>query len=727
MGRKAKKLGALPITARKVGSAQMLPPSGLNRVAVFSPRVHRWRNIAALFRAKEVVLRPRSRHASELDAVVGWGARVYSDKARNFARAHDLLYLRAEDGFLRSVGLGSEGAQPLSVVLDDLGVYYDALGPSRLEQLLNGPDDGESDPLRDPELLKRASLLREKIVEFGLTKYNNAPPAPAAVSALPERFVLVIDQTLGDASIEGGRAGPETFETMVLAALDEFPKLPIVVKLHPEVSSGRKRGHLEEAAALSSRVHVLRDPVLAADLFGQCERVFVCTSQTGFDALLAQVPVTCFGAPFYSGWGLSDDRAKVERRTARRSLDELVAASLILYPRYVHPITGKPCEAEVVVDHLALQRDTFRKNAGNWVCFGFSYWKRPIVRSFLKSPGGRIHFTMQVEKVPIELMNPSTKILAWGESRRREAEQVASQIGVQVHRMEDGLLRSVGLGSDINAPLSLVVDSRGIYYDPSQPSDLEVLLSTHEFTEDERKRGAALRQTIVQERISKYNLSSEREQLLPPNTNGQEPPPVILVPGQVADDASIRLGCKGIASNRDLLRAVRTARPDAHILYRPHPDVVSGNRKGAIDPTELANLADAVVHTASLADCLDVASEVHTMTSLVGFEALLRGRKVTTYGRPFYSGWSLTTDMAPPDRRARQLDLDELVFATLVLYPRYYDYSLGEFTTPEAVIEQISRSIASTPAQSRLIVPRPIRRLQRLLRAIRLATKVPRS
>jgi capsular polysaccharide export protein len=702
---------------------------GYERVAVFSPKISRWRNIAALYGAREVVLRPKPGSASQIDAVIGWGDKVFSDRALRYARDHHIPYLRAEDGFLRSIGLGSQGFPPLSVVLDDIGVYYDALRPSRLERLLEGPQDSTADPLKDVDLLTRAGALREKIVAAGLSKYNDSPQFPACLDKLPQRFVLVVDQTRGDLSIEGGRSGPGTFEQMVQAALDENPDLPVIVKLHPEVIAGKKRGHLKDAAALSSRIAILGESVNAADLFDRVERIYVCTSQVGFDALLAKVPVTCFGAPFYSGWGLTDDRVTVERRTTVRSLNELVAGTLIVYPRYVHPRSGAPCPAEDVVDHLSLQREIYRRNAGDWLCFGFSYWKRPIVRSFLKSPGNRVHFTMKAENVPSELFKKSTNILAWGESRRREAEQIAERLGTRVHRMEDGLLRSVGLGSDINAPLSLVVDSRGIYYDPSQPSDLEVFLSTHVFTDAERNRGALLRKSIVRERISKYNFGAEEERLVPFSIADAKSPDVILVPGQVADDASIRLGCQGqeVSSNHSLLSAVRKARPDAYILYKPHPDVVSGNRDGAIEPEALQSLADSVIYETSLANCLDVVTEVHTMTSLVGFESLLRGLKVTTYGRPFYSGWSLTNDMNPLDRRSRKLSLDELVYATLVLYPRYYDYSLGEFTTPEAVIAQLSVDVASAPSNTKLQIPRPIRRFQRLLRAVKLSLSVPRS
>ena len=62
------------------------------------------------------------------------------------------------------------------------------------------------------------------------------------------------------------------------------------------------------------------------------------------------------------------------------------------------------------------------------------------------------------------------------------------------------------------------------------------------------------------------------------------------------------------------------------------------------------------------------------MTSLLGFEALVRGAPVTTLGAPFYAGWGLTRDLGPtPSRRTARPDLAQLVHAALIAYPRYWD------------------------------------------------------
>ena len=83
------------------------------------------------------------------------------------------------------------------------------------------------------------------------------------------------------------------------------------------------------------------------------DEVHVNTSLAGFEALMRHTDVTTYGVPFYAGWGLTRDLGSVPaRRTRQRSLDELVAATLLIYPRYLDPMSGLPCPAEVVVDRL---------------------------------------------------------------------------------------------------------------------------------------------------------------------------------------------------------------------------------------------------------------------------------------------------------------------------------------------------------------------------------------
>jgi capsular polysaccharide export protein len=215
------------------------------------------------------------------------------------------------------------------------------------------------------------------------------------------------------------------------------------------------------------------------------------------------------------------------------------------------------------------------------------------------------------------------------------------------------------------------------------------LLQHASFDGEELARATALRESIVTQGLSKYNVGDSRTALPSPPASRA----VVLVPGQVEDDASIRLGTKSVCTNAALLQRAREARPGAFLLFKPHPDVVSGNRQGHVADPVRRNLADAVVLDAPLSACLAMADEVHTMTSLVGFEALLREIPVVTYGQPFYAGWGLTTDVEPCVRRTARRSLDELVAATLIRYPLYLHPDERVLTSPEAVVDYLRRGV----------------------------------
>lgn len=301
----------------------------------------------------------------------------------------------------------------------------------------------------------------------------------------------------------------------------------------------------------------------------------------------------------------------------------------------------------------------------------FSIWKKPIVRRFFG--GSRVVFVRSASRVP-----PGGTLVAWG----RKPVPGKMPEGIQLIRLEDGFLRSVGLGADLISPMSWVIDTLGIYYDATQPSSLEVLLQTTEFTPELLARAASLRERVVSAGLTKYNVGSSGWQR-------PEAGRVILVPGQVESDASLRFGAPGVCTNLGLLRRVREANQDAYLVYKPHPDVVAGLRRKGKGEDDANRWCNEVVVDVDMGELLQQVDEVHTLTSLAGFEALLRGKVVTCYGQPFYAGWGLTKDIEPVLRRSRRLSLDMLVACTLILYPVYISRATGRFTTPERAMDEL--------------------------------------
>lgn len=625
----------------------------------------------------------------KLDATLGWGRRKYGRHASGVAFRRGIPFFCLEDGFLRSFGTG-KNFPPLSLVIDDQGIYYDSTLPSALEALLASPVN-----LLDAHAVDvaRAKFL---LLEYKLSKYNHAPDWVGPDSRLGKNDqagggaisrVLVIDQTAGDMSVALGGATADTFIAMLAAARAENPQAIIYVKTHPEVTSGRKRGYLTDVQDDEYTV-VLRQAINPLSLIERMDRVYVVTSTMGFEALLAGKPVAVFGMPWYAGWGATDDRQSCPRRTRARSVDELFAAAYFHYTRYLNPVTQQRGSIFDVIDWLVLQREMAARYPQRMVCVGFRRWKAANIAPLLSLHPGKVVFVPTAKAAEALGIEPGDCLIHWGRDAPAGLAALAGRSGARLLRMEDGFVRSVGLGSDLIRPLSLVLDASGIYFDPTQPCDLERMLNAGGFSVGELTRARRVREFIVEHGITKYNLEPRDKAAWA--TGGRQ---VVLVPGQVEDDASIRYGCSGVKTNLGLLQAARRAHPQAFIVYKPHPDVMSGNRAGKLALTQARALADHVETRLSVVSCLEACSVVHTMTSLTGFDALLRGKRVVVYGQPFYAGWGLTEDIvkdgAALARRQRRLSLDELVAASLLRYPMYWDWELKGYTTCEAVLQRL--------------------------------------
>jgi capsular polysaccharide export protein len=120
----------------------------------------------------------------------------------------------------------------------------------------------------------------------------------------------------------------------------------------------------------------------------------------------------------------------------------------------------------------------------------------------------------------------------------------------------------------------------------------------------------------------------------------------------------------------------------------------------------------------SLAVLLGEIDELHTLTSLSGFEALLRLVPVTVYGRPFYAGWGLTRDVAMPPR-GRTLALDELAAGALILYPRYLDPVTRQPCGPETIVARLARPGLCRPGLPARMLVAARRGQGRLVEALR--------
>lgn len=374
-------------------------------------------------------------------------------------------------------------------------------------------------------------------------------------------------------------------------------------------------------------------------------------------------------------------------RAAGGALTQMAADEAIVQitqgTRYFNPFTGAAASCEEIIDLLAEWRRFFEQNRQVAVCAGMSLWTRRRMAQFFSGGAAAPVFRHTAGGAIAAAEAAGGAIAVWATRVPAGLETMAAARRIPLIRVEDGFIRSAGLGSNLAPPASIVTDRRGIYLDPARPSELEELLAATEFSEELRGRARGLMALLKARGISKYGSGGAR-----PVMSARPGQRIILVPGQVADDLSVRLGGAGM-SNLQLLEKTRAANPEAFIFYRPHPDVTAGHRRGAIADPVAAGLADQCDSSGAMAALLGAVDEVHTITSLAGFEGLIRGLTVVTHGQPFYAGWGLTHDFAPVARRARSLSVEELVAAALILYPRYLDPATGLPCGPETLCARL--------------------------------------
>ena len=630
--------------------------------------------------------------------IIGWGYKPNTVKSRAFALDFGLDYWALEDGFIGWLNhpSTSKPSERLSYIVDKKGIYYDASAPSGIDEVLT--------PL-DPTSENRIERLRSQLIKLGVSKYNQPRAAfPKWLLSLKNHEqlapVLMVDQTFNDASIECSGGSSESFDAMLawgLGKLQQDLQACLIIKVHPDVILGKKKGYLFErvkpylVGRFANRIHFLSDDVSPSELIAMSTEVATVSSQLGFEALWQNKKVTCFAWPFYAGRGLTCDLSpeslSYERQSA--SLNELMFAALIIYPVYLHPDTQQRCEVEDILNYLQAHFLSRQLLVDHLYVPNVSLWKRSFIPEFLSESVKSISYKHS------QAVGHSTELI-WGMKDQAIEDRDSRS---NIWRMEDGFIRSVGLGADLRRPSSLVLDDQGIYYNGKQPSRLESLLNEYDLSTYETHRGSELVKQMVNSSVTKYNVDAQSDvSKYLQKANGKD---IILVVGQFQKDLSMQFGAVDYNDNLGLLEKTRIDFPDAYIIFKEHPDVYSGVRPGKLSEADVLAFADEYLTDTGLLSLFSITDRVSTICSLTGFEALLRGIKVSTYGLPFYAGWGLTDDHYAFSRRTRQRSIEELVYISLVLYARYVDWGTRQLTSPESVISAIElQAVGSKPLKS---------------------------
>ena len=602
-----------------------------------------------------------------------WGMKRSGKFLRNNIKNKKIVFI--EDGFIHSYGIKKKKI-PLSICYDNNGIYYDYSSKNDLKKFIKEKLSKKN--------ISRATNIINLWKKYSISKYN----FPSFVEPPSYPYILLIDQTFGDLSLDFGHANENSFKRMFEFAVNNWPQHKIVIKTHPDVINYKKKGCIEISNYINDKTIVLGDIGQVNKLIEFSSAVCVVTSQVGFEALIYGKEVHVFGKPFYSGIGLTiDHNINNKKVDFHISLEQLVFSSLVKYQICIDPRTKKKCEIEEIMQYIHYSREVSKFFPKNLDAINLTPWKaRQINRFVYPVTGKRLKFFKRFK-------SRMKNIIVWGKNKR--IENYISKVDDFIS-VEDGFIRSVGLGGDLYPPLSLLFDKKGIHYDASRVSDLEDQLQNSNVNYNEMMRARSIVDLIINLKISKYNLRLTKEINLPKNITNKE---IIGVLGQVETDNSIIYGVPDNTipkTNFALVEQVRKDYPDSYIIYKPHPDTESGLRaKGTKDNSINLN-ADLIAYKTSLEDLFNKVDKIAVFTSLGGFEALIRGISVVTYGFPFYAGWGLTKDYLEhhiwAKRRTRKLTIEELTFITLIKYPFYSSIKFNCLTEIENIFEEIIES-----------------------------------
>ena len=589
------------------------------------------------------------------EAIAGWGIKPRSRYAMRAAARRGLPYVALEEGFLRSVGFGQQNVEPLSVIVDPVGIYYDSTRCSWLERLL------EEGALDDPVLLARAEAAIAMLRAEKLTKFNTAPTVDERelYSGLGDDFILIIDQTFNDESVLRSGAGPDPFTTMLRQARLDHPDRRIVIKSHTTVLNTPGPGYFATHDASGGRVTVFDRDINPWQLLERCHAVYTVSSQLGFEALMAGKPVTCFGLPFYAGWGLTRDRVACPRRWRRRSLAQVFAAAYLLYPTYVDPYLGQRCDFERAAEILLFLRARNETNRVATSLVGLTRHELRTASRLYRRVGGQLTMTRRRGDGTTARPQETSRRILLGERHaagRPESGDEDRQGTVQ------------HLAQPFAARLLTPHISGGCLGFRRTPVDEARLgdaawrthLATMTCGAEDRRRA---QQLIAALRRLEHHLGKgwhDETQQVP------EVPPVLAVieaeewrqRETVLDVLSHLFECG--RSHDGALRQVVVASPHGAKLksllrenaHRP---------EGGLTHVPLDAVPALVAR----------AAELHVVASPLGILGLVHGKNVVVHGRPIYAGWGLTEDRRQAPASERELSLEELI-AGLFLHAHDY-------------------------------------------------------
>lgn len=323
-------------------------PNLINDIGLYLPELL---NFSKMTKPKNEI------EASLCDEVIQWGITENNNKksVSNLMRKFGKKPFIIEDGFIRSVGIGLSKEPALSITLCGSNTaYYDSYNASSFEEILN------SDRVFTDEELMKAKSTISLITENHISKYNDSPYLPVSIGRTDARKILVVDQRYGDQSVVCAKANENDFQSMLVNAIRDNPDADILIKRHPDAVKGDKGSYFSDVNVNFTRdinnVHLIDYDIHPHQLLEMVDKVYVCSSGLGFEALLYNKEVLCYGVPFYSNWGVTTDRIKEDRRIKNRTIEEIFYVSYIECSRYYSPDLARVCDIDDCIEYIIKNR-----------------------------------------------------------------------------------------------------------------------------------------------------------------------------------------------------------------------------------------------------------------------------------------------------------------------------------------------------------------------------------
>jgi hypothetical protein len=279
---------------------------------------------------------------------------------KSYAKSINKPIIVLEDGFIRSINIGLSGEPSLSIIFDSHTAYYDATKASQLENLLN------SDIKLNKETIDYCKKCISKIVMHRVSKYNRAPCYKLNLGNPNKRKILLVDQRYNKASVKYGLGDNSSFANMLQDALSHYNDYDIIIKRHPDAITGGKQSYFNKDLLspfkYANNIFLYDDDINPYALFDLVDDVFVCSSRMGFEALMAGKKVHCYGMPFYAGWGITEDKIVLDRRSKKRSVEEIFYFAYIVLSRYWNPDKNSIAKVDEIVDYITEHRNIFIEN-----------------------------------------------------------------------------------------------------------------------------------------------------------------------------------------------------------------------------------------------------------------------------------------------------------------------------------------------------------------------------